>query len=71
MSKIQILNKIQKELLIGGIHTTAAILDAIAMKRTGHHLKELLKEYPGVALLGIGIGTMYFRFVTKIIERRS
>ena len=71
MFRRQLLSKIQKELLIGGIHSAAAILDIITLKRRGYKIVELAKTYPGAVLLGIYVGSLYFRFITRIIERTS
>jgi len=69
MFRGQLLNKLQKELLIGGIHSAAAVLDIMALRKRGHKIIELAREYPGVVLLGACVGSLYFKLVTRIIER--
>jgi len=71
MFRRQLLSKIQKELLIGGIHSAAAILDIMTLRKRGYKIIELAKEYPGVVLLGACVGSLYFRFITRMIEKTS
>jgi len=71
MFRRQLLSKVQKELLIGGIHSAAAVLDIVALRKRGHRIIELVKEYPGAVLLGVYVGSLYFRFIMRIIERRG
>jgi len=63
------LSKLQKELLIGAIHSTAAVLDYLALRRAGYRVVDIAKMYTGVALAGIAIGTLYFKLVSHLIEK--
>ena len=59
----------QKELLIAGIHGSAVTLDLLGMKTKGVPLREAVKSYPFIFLVGTLIGYGYYRLVSKLIER--
>mgnify|MGYP000232779498 CR=1 FL=1 len=62
------LTPLEKALGIGAVHTTAAVLDLLALKQKGIRPLELALSKPGVALAGIALGAIYFSIVEKIIE---
>lgn len=59
----------QKELLIAGVHGAAVTLDILGMKAKGIPLREAVKTYPFVLLLGTLIGYGYYKIVSRMIER--